>query len=445
MHLEHFLLNLERQNPGELEYLQSVREFLMSVEGQMLDDFRFEANGILQRLVEPDRIIVFKVPWENDQGKIMVNRGIRVQFNNALGPYKGGLRFHPALNLSTVKMLAFEQVFKNSLTSLPLGGAMGGSDFNPKGKTDSEMMRFCQRYMMELWGLVDEDVDIPGGDIGVGTREIGYLFGMYKKLSGRHAGVLTSKGVEWGGSLIRPEATGYGVIYFLSKILDRQGEKLAGKTVAVSGFGNVAWGVARKATELGAKVVTLSGPDGYVYYPEGLSEEQITFMLEMRATNEDIVRPFSYEFPEFQFVEGKKPWEVMCDVAIPCAIQNELDSDDARQLMANGCRYVVEGANLPCTMGAQELFMDHGIVFAPGKAANAGGVAVAGLEMAQNTLKLTWTAREVEDRLQDIMGRIHGLCILHGEQMDGSVNYSQGANLAGFMRVAEAMLDQGVV
>ncbi|TAJ12982.1 NADP-specific glutamate dehydrogenase [Marinilabiliaceae bacterium JC017] len=445
MNIEKYLLDLEYKNPGEPEFLQSLREFLMSTREYLSDDFRLENAAILERLSEPDRVFMFKVPWTNDQGKVVVNRGYRVQYNNALGPYKGGLRFHPMLNLGTVKMLAFEQLFKNSLTSLPMGAAMGGADFDPKGKTEGEIMRFCQSFMLELWDLIGADVDVPGIDLGVGTREIGYLFGMYKKLTRRYSGVFTGKGLEWGGSLIRPEAAGYGIIYFLEALLNNRQEALQGKTITVSGFGNVAWGVISKAVELGAKVITISGPDGYIYDPDGITGEKINYLLEMRATHNDIVRPYSFEFPGTQFVEGKKPWERACDIAIPCAIQNELNAGDARQLVANGCRIVVEGANMPCTPEAQELMETHALTFIPGKAANAGGVAVSGLELAQNTVKLNWTRDEVDARLKEIMTGIYHLCVKHGKQPNGQIDFVKGANVAAFLRVVEAMMDQGVV
>jgi glutamate dehydrogenase (NADP+) len=374
-----------------------------------------------------------------------VNRGYRVQFNNAIGPYKGGLRFHPSVNISILKFLGFEQIFKNSLTSLAMGGAKGGSDFDPKGKSNAEVMRFCQSFMLELWRFIGPETDVPAGDIGVGGREIGYLYGMYKKLTHEHDGVLTGKGINWGGSLIRPEATGFGVVYFTSEMLANGGDNIRGKTVAVSGFGNVAWGAVKKATELGAKVVTISGPDGYIYDPDGISGAKIDFMLELRASNEDIASPYAKEFPTAKFVAGKHPWEIKCDIALPCATQNELNKEDAEALIKNGCKYVCEGANMPCTPEAIHVFQTNKIVYAPGKAANAGGVATSGLEMAQNSMKLSWQKEEVDQRLHQIMKNIHLACVKYGKQPNGYIDYVKGANVAGFLKVANAMLDQGVV
>ncbi len=437
--------DLEQKHPGEKEYLQAVTEVLESIEDIYNQNPQFEAAGIVERLVEPDRVITFKVPWLDDEGKVHINLGYRVQFNNALGPYKGGLRFHPSVNLSILKFLGFEQIFKNALTTLPLGGAKGGSDFNPKGKSQGEIMRFCQAFMLELWKNIGAETDVPAGDIGVGGREIGYLYGMYKKLTRQHTGVLTGKGLNWGGSLIRPEATGYGVVYFTKEMLATLGETLEGKTIAVSGFGNVAWGAVRKATELGAKVVTLSGPDGYVYDPAGISGEKIDYMLELRATNEDIVEPYAHEFDGVEFVAGRHPWEVKADIALPCATQNELNEEDARHLIDNGCMCVTEGANMPCTPEAIHLLQENSILFSPGKASNAGGVATSGLEMSQNALKMNWTAREVDDRLHQIMIDIHHSCVRYGKRPDGYVDYVKGANVAGFLKVANAMLDLGVL
>jgi glutamate dehydrogenase (NADP+) len=376
---------------------------------------------------------------------VQVNRAYRIQFNNAIGPYKGGLRFHPSVNLSILKFLGFEQIFKNSLTTLPMGGAKGGSDFDPKGKSNAEIMRFCQAFMLELWKVIGPDNDVPAGDIGVGGREIGFLYGMYKKLARENSGVLTGKGLNWGGSLIRPEATGFGAVYFANEMLKAHGKSFEGKTVALSGFGNVAWGAATKATELGAKVVTISGPDGYIYDPDGISGDKIEYLLELRASNQDIVKPYSYEFPNAKFHQGKHPWEVKCDVAIPCATQNELNKQDAEHLIKNGVVCVAEGANMPCTPEAVEIFLEHKILFAPGKAVNAGGVATSGLEMSQNAMKLSWPIKEVDDRLHEIMCSIHESCVKYGKEKDGYVNYVKGANVAGFLKVANAMLDQGVI
>jgi glutamate dehydrogenase (NADP+) len=367
-----------------------------------------------------------------------------VQNNNAIGPYKGGLRFHPSVNLSILKFLGFEQIFKNSLTSLPMGGGKGGSDFNPKGKSDAEIMKFCHSYMLELWNYIGPEMDVPAGDIGVGGREIGYLFGMYKKLKREHTGVLTGKGINWGGSLIRPEATGFGCVYFAKEMLATIGETFEGKTVAVSGFGNVAWGAVQKVNELGGKVVTLSGPDGYVYDPDGISGEKVDYMLELRASNEDIVKPYSYEFESGQFNENKHPWEVKADIALPCATQNELNDQDAQNLVNNGCICICEGANMPCTPEAIEIIQKNKLLFAPGKAANAGGVATSGLEMSQNSMKLHWRRNEVDDRLHEIMINIHEACVRNGRTEDGYIDYVKGANIPGFLKVANAMLDYGI-
>jgi len=445
MEVEKIMIDLERKHPGEVEYLQAVREVLESIEQVYNENPQFEAAGIINRLVEPDRILTIKVPWVDDHGKVHVNLAYRVQFNNAIGPYKGGLRFHPSVNLSILKFLGFEQIFKNSLTSLPMGGGKGGSDFDPKGKSNAEVMRFCQSLMLELWRIIGPETDVPAGDIGVGGREIGYLYGMYKKLAREHSGVLTGKGLNWGGSLVRPEATGYGNVYFAQEMLKTKGTDFKGKIVAISGFGNVAWGAASKVTELGGKVVTISGPDGYVYDPDGISGEKINYMLELRASNQDIVKPYSYEFPEAQFVQGKRPWEVKCDIALPCATQNELNKEDALALVNNGCMCVCEGANMPTTPEAIEVFQENKIMFAPGKAANAGGVATSGLEMSQNSMKLNWPAAEVDQKLHQIMINIHTACVKYGKEPDGYINYVKGANIAGFLKVANAMLDQGVI
>lgn len=445
MNVSKILSDLEKRNPGELEYLQAVREVLESIEEIYNQNPQFESANIIERLIEPDRVLSFKVPWVDDRGGVHVNRGYRVQFNNAIGPYKGGLRFHPSVNLSILKFLGFEQIFKNSLTTLPMGGAKGGSDFDPKGKSSAEVMRFCQSFMLELWNVIGPETDVPAGDIGVGGREIGFMYGMYKKLTHEHNGVLTGKGINWGGSLVRPEATGFGVVYFTSEMLAHVGETLKNKTVAVSGFGNVAWGAVKKANELGAKVVTISGPDGYVYDPDGISGDKIDYMLELRASNEDIVRPYATQFPSAKFVEGKHPWEVKCDIALPCATQNELNKEDAEKLILNGCTCVCEAANMPCTPEAIERIQGAKIIFAPGKAANAGGVSTSGLEMAQNAMKLNWGRDEVDRRLHEIMKNIHESCRKYGERPDGYIDYVKGANIAGFLKVANAMLDLGVV
>ncbi|MEE4114890.1 MAG: NADP-specific glutamate dehydrogenase [Marinilabiliaceae bacterium] len=445
MNVDKVLNDLEKKHPGELEYLQAVREVLESIEEVYNENPQFEAANIVDRLIEPDRVFTFKVPWMDDEGNVHVNLGYRIQFNNAIGPYKGGLRFHPSVNLSILKFLGFEQIFKNSLTTLPMGGGKGGSDFNPKGKSDTEIMRFCQAFMLELWKYIGPETDVPAGDIGVGGREIGYLFGAYKKLAREHTGVLTGKGINWGGSLIRPEATGFGNVYFAKEMLATIGESFEGKTVAISGFGNVAWGAALKVTELGGKVVTLSGPDGYIYDPEGVAGEKIEYMLELRSSNEDIVKPYSYEFQGVEFHDGKHPWEVKCDIALPCATQNELNAEDAQKLVENGCICVSEGANMPCTPEAIEIFQKNKILYGHGKAANAGGVATSGLEMSQNSLKLHWGRNEVDGRLHEIMTNIHEACVKYGKDEDGYVDYVKGANVAGFLKVANAMLDLGVM
>ncbi|PKP03723.1 MAG: NADP-specific glutamate dehydrogenase [Bacteroidetes bacterium HGW-Bacteroidetes-9] len=445
MNLEKIMTDLEKKHPGEAEYLQAVREVLESIEEIYNENPQFESAGILERIVEPDRILSFKVPWVDDNNKVHVNLGYRVQFNNAIGPYKGGLRFHPSVNLSILKFLGFEQIFKNSLTTLPMGGGKGGSDFDPKGKSNAEIMRFCQAFMLELWKIIGPETDVPAGDIGVGGREIGFMYGMYKKLAREHTGVLTGKGINWGGSLIRPEATGFGTVYFAQEMLKTKNLDFKGKTVAISGFGNVAWGAALKVTELGGKVVTISGPDGYIYDPDGISGEKINYLLELRASNQDIVKPYSYEFPNAQFHQGKRPWEVKCDVALPCATQNELGKEDAQNLVKNGVMCVAEGANMPSTPEAIEIFQEHKVMFAPGKAVNAGGVATSGLEMSQNSMKLNWTIEEVDMRLHQIMKSIHEQCVKYGTQNDGYINYVKGANIAGFLKVANSMLDQGVL
>lgn len=445
MNVDKIMLDLERRNPGEAEYLQAVREVLESIEEIVNENPHFEKAGIIERVVEPDRVLTFKVPWMDDKGQVHVNRGFRVQYNNAIGPYKGGIRFHPSVNLSILKFLGFEQIFKNSLTTLPMGGGKGGSDFDPKGKSNNEIMRFCQSFMLELWKIIGPETDVPAGDIGVGGREIGYMYGMYKKLRGDHTGVLTGKGRNWGGSILRPEATGFGNVYFAQEMLKTRGLSFKGKTVAISGFGNVAWGAAIKATELGAKVLAISGPDGYIYDPDGISGEKIDYMLELRNSNQDIVSPYATKFPNSKFVAGKRPWEVKVDVALPCATQNELNKEDAENLVKNGCICVSEGANMPSTPEAVEIFLENKLLFGPGKAANAGGVSTSGLEMTQNSMKLSWTAEEVDVRLQNIMKSIHEQCVKYGTDESGYINYVKGANIAGFMKVANAMIDLGVV
>lgn len=445
MTFNEFMAKVAAKNPGEPEFLQAVKEVVETIWEAYESNPRFVKNNILERIVEPERTIIFRVPWMDDKGEVHVNRGYRVQFNSAIGPYKGGLRFHPSVNLSILKFLGFEQIFKNSLTTLPMGGGKGGSDFDAKGRSDAEIMRFCQSFMAELYRHIGADTDVPAGDIGVGGREIGYLFGMYKKLHNEFTGVLTGKGRTWGGSLIRPEATGFGVVYFTEEMLKTKGETFEGKKVALSGFGNVAWGAAQKVTELGGKVVTISGPDGYIYDEAGLNAEKIDYLLVLRASNNDRVCDYADKFPGAKFFAGKRPWEVKVDVAIPCATQNELHVEDAKALVANGCKCVCEAANMPCTPEAVEVFMNAKILFAPGKAANAGGVATSGLEMTQNSMRLNWNRDEVDEKLHSIMRNIHEACRENGTQADGWVNYVKGANIAGFLKVANAMCDQGLV
>ena len=444
MNLEKLMQQLEAKHPGEQEYLQAVREVLVTIEGVYNEHPEFEKAKIAERLVEPDRIFTFKVPWVDDRGDVQVNLGYRVQFNNAIGPYKGGLRFHPSVNLSILKFLGFEQIFKNALTTLPMGGGKGGSDFNPRGKSDTEVMRFCQAFMLELWRHIGADTDVPAGDIGVGGREIGYLYGMYRKLAQMNTGVLTGKNLEFGGSLIRPEATGFGALYFVKQMMETAGHDIKGKTIAVSGFGNVAWGAVTKATEMGAKVVTISGPDGYIYDEFGITGEKIDYLLELRATCNDVVEPYAEKFGA-KFVPNRKPWEVKADIALPCATQNELNGDDAKQIIANGTICVAEVSNMGCTPEAIDLLIEHKIMYGPGKAVNAGGVATSGLEMTQNAMHISWTADEVDAKLHQIMSDIHAQCMKYGKQPDGYVNYMKGANIAGFLKVAKAMLAQGII
>ena len=445
MTFNEFIAKVAAKNPGEPEFLQAVKEVVETIWDTYESNPRFVKNNILERIVEPERVIIFRVPWMDDKGEVHVNRGYRVQFNSAIGPYKGGLRFHPSVNLSILKFLGFEQIFKNSLTTLPMGGGKGGSDFDAKGRSDAEIMRFCQSFMAELFRYIGPNLDVPAGDIGVGGREIGYLFGMYKKLRNEFTGVLTGKGRTWGGSLIRPEATGYGVVYFTEEMLKTKGLNFTGKKVALSGFGNVAWGAAQKITELGGKVITISGPDGYILDEAGLDDEKIEYMLELRASNNDRVSDYADKFPGSKFFPGKRPWGVKVDVAIPCATQNELHVEDAKALVESGVTCVCEAANMPCTPEAVEVFMKAKILFAPGKAANAGGVATSGLEMTQNSMRLNWSREEVGEKLHSIMRNIHEACRENGIQADGWVNYVKGANIAGFLKVANAMCDQGLV
>jgi glutamate dehydrogenase (NADP+) len=439
-----FMEGVIARNVGEKEFHQAVLEVAEVIIPFIEENPVYADAKILERLVEPERAITFRVPWQDDKGGYHINRGYRIEFNSAIGPYKGGLRFHPSVNLSILKFLGFEQILKNSLTTLPMGGGKGGSDFNPKGKSDNEIMRFCQSFMSELFRHIGPNTDVPAGDIGVGGREIGFLFGQYKRLRNEFTGVLTGKGREWGGSLMRPEATGFGNVYFSQEMLATKGDSFKGKTVAVSGFGNVAWGAVIKATQLGAKVVTISGPDGYIFDPNGISEDKIDYMLELRATNNDIVQPYAKEFG-VEFFAGKRPWEQKVDIALPCATQNELNEEDAKKLVSNGVICVGEGANMPCTPEAIEVFQKAKVLFSPGKASNAGGVAVSGLEMSQNSIRYNWSAEEVDQKLHVIMKDIHEACKKYGTEKDGYVNYVKGANIAGFVKVADAMLAQGLV
>ncbi|MDD3195490.1 MAG: NADP-specific glutamate dehydrogenase [Paludibacter sp.] len=444
MNIEKIMQALEAKHPGEQEYLQAVREVLSTITEVYDEHPEFEKAKIAERLVEPDRIFTFKVPWVDDRGDVQVNLGYRVQFNNAIGPYKGGIRFHSSVTLSILKFLGFEQIFKNALTTLPMGGAKGGSDFNPRGKSDGEVMRFCQAFMVELWRYIGPETDVPAGDIGVGAREVGYMYGMYRKLARENTGVFTGKNLEFGGSLIRPEATGFGGLYFVNQVLETAGHSIKGKTIAISGFGNVAWGAALKATELGAKVVTISGPDGYVYDENGISGEKIEYMVDLRLSCNDIVAPYADKYG-VPFFAGRRPWEVKVDIALPCATQNELNEQDARNLIQNGVLCVGEISNMGCTPEAIELFLEHKVLYGPGKAVNAGGVATSGLEMTQNAMHISWTAEEVDAKLKQIMSEIHAQCVRYGRQPDGYINYMKGANVAGFLKVAKAMMAQGVL
>ena len=447
MEVKKIMQSLEQKHPGEAEYLQAVQEVLESIEEVYNQHPEFEKAQIVERMVEPERIFTFRVTWIDDKGKVQTNLGYRVQFNSAIGPYKGGLRFHKAVTPSMLKFLGFEQTFKNALTTLPMGGGKGGSDFDPVGKSDAEIMRFCQAFMLELRHNIGPDQDIPAGDVGVGGREIGYMNGMYQKLTRQyHTGVLTGKGLTWGGSFFRPEATGFGALYFTMHLLKKAGKDIKGKKVSLSGFGNVAWGAATKATELGGKVVAISGPDGVCEIPDGITPEMIDYMLEMRSSNRNKVEDMATKFPgKAKFTAGKKAWSIPVDIALPCAVQNELSEDDAKELVANGCWCCCEVSNMGCQPGAIHYFQKNGILFAPGKAVNAGGVATSGLEMTQNAAHLNWAPAEVNEKLQWIMESIHEQCVKFGEKPDGTVDYVKGANIAGFMKVAQAMLEQGVI
>ena len=440
-YVQKVLADVKAKNANEPEFIQAVEEVLSTLAPVLEANPQYEKAAILERMVEPERVVMFRVPWVDDNGIVQVNRGYRVQFNSAIGPYKGGLRFHPTVTLSVLKFLGFEQTFKNSLTTLPMGGGKGGSDFNPRGKSDAEVMRFCQSFMTELSRHIGADTDVPAGDIGVGGREIGYLFGQYKRLRNEFVGVLTGKGRPFGGSLVRPEATGYGTVYFAQHMLEKLGQDIKGKAVALSGFGNVAWGAAQKLVQLGAKVVAISGPDGYIYDEKGMTQEGVDYMLELRASNNDVVEPYAAKFGA-KFVKGRKPWEVKCDIAFPCAIQNELNEEDAKQLVENGCIMVVETSNMGCTAEAVK-YLNGRVAFAPGKAANAGGVAVSGLEMSQNSMRLSWSAAEVDAKLKDIMKAIHDSAYDTAEKYGRKGDYVFGANVAGFEKVADAMIAQG--
>ena len=441
--IDEFMDVVKTRNSGETEFHQAVHEVVESLWDYLKQNPHYLHGRILERVIEPERVIQFRVPWRNDRGTIEVNRGFRVEFSSAIGPYKGGLRFHPSVNLSILKFLGFEQVFKNSLTTLPMGGGKGGSDFDPKGKTDNEVMSFCQSFMTELYRHIGPDTDVPAGDIGVGGREIGFLFGQYKRITNEFTGVLTGKGLNWGGSLIRPEATGYGCVYFAEEMLKKAGDGFDGKSVAVSGSGNVAQYATEKATELGAKVITLSDSSGSVYDKDGITPEKLAWVMELKNNKRGRIKEYAEEF-NVEYLEDKRPWAVPCDIALPCATQNEINGEDAKELLANGCKVTSEGANMPSDPDAVAVFQDSNILFGPGKAANAGGVATSGLEMSQNSMRLNWTRKEVDGRLHQIMKDIHEACVVYGQENE-SVNYVKGANVAGFIKVADAMLDQGVV
>ncbi len=440
-----FMADLIARNPGENEFHQAVKEVLESVAPYIVEHPYLIDLKVLERIAEPERVIIFRVPWLNDEGEVQVNRGYRVQMNSAIGPYKGGLRFHPSVNLSIMKFLAFEQTFKNSLTTLPMGAGKGGSDFNPKGKSDNEVMRFCQSFMTELSKHIGQDTDVPAGDIGVGGREIGYMFGQYKRLRNEFTGTLTGKGLNWGGSPLRPEATGYGTCYFAEAMLATRGDSFQGKTVAISGSGNVAQYAARKALQLGAKVVTMSDSNGYIYDPDGIDEDKLKYVMDLKNIYRGRIREYAEKYPSAQYFERQRPWGVKCDIAMPCATQNELDGNDAAKLLANGCICVAEGANMPSTPEAITLFQKAKILYSPGKASNAGGVATSGLEMTQNSIRLKWTPEEVDRHLHRIMADIHEACRKYGTEEDGYVNYVKGANIAAFIKVADAMMAQGLV
>ena len=440
-----FMAKIMARNPGEKEFHQAVREVLESVAPYILAHPYLMDLKIPERIAEPERVVMFRVPWLDDEGEVRINRGYRVQMNSAIGPYKGGIRFHPSVNLSIMKFLAFEQTFKNSLTTLPMGGAKGGSDFNPKGKSDNEVMKFCQSFMTELQRHVGQDTDVPAGDIGVGSREIGYMFGQYKRLRNEFSGVLTGKGLSWGGSPLRPEATGYGTCYFAQSMLATRGDGFEGKKVAISGSGNVAQYAAEKALQLGAKVVTMSDSNGFVYDPDGIDGEKLAYVMELKNVYRGRIREYAEKYPRAQYFENRRPWGIKCDIAMPCATQNEINADEARTLVGNGCICVAEGANMPTEPDAIEVFQNARLLYSPGKASNAGGVATSGLEMTQNSIRLKWTREEVDSHLHRIMSDIHETCLKYGTEKDGYVNYVKGANIAGFIKVADAMMAQGLV
>lgn len=440
-----FMAEIMARNPGEKEFHQAVREVLESVAPYILAHPYLMDLKIPERIAEPERVVMFRVPWLDDEGEVRINRGYRVQMNSAIGPYKGGIRFHPSVNLSIMKFLAFEQTFKNSLTTLPMGGAKGGSDFNPKGKSDNEVMKFCQSFMTELQRHVGQDTDVPAGDIGVGSREIGYMFGQYKRLRNEFSGVLTGKGLSWGGSPLRPEATGYGTCYFAQSMLATRGDGFDGKKVAISGSGNVAQYAAEKALQLGAKVVTMSDSNGFVYDPDGIDGEKLAYVMELKNVYRGRIREYAEKYPRAQYFENRRPWGIKCDIAMPCATQNEINADEARTLVGNGCICVAEGANMPTEPDAIEVFQNARLLYSPGKASNAGGVATSGLEMIQNSIRLKWTREEVDSHLHRIMSDIHETCLKYGTEKDGYVNYVKGANIAGFIKVADAMMAQGLV
>ena len=435
---------IEQKNQSEPEFLQAVHEVAEHILPYIEKNPKYKKYKSFERITEPERVIIFRVPWVDDAGEIQINRGFRVQMNSAIGPYKGGLRFHPSVNLSVLKFLAFEQTLKNSLTGLPMGGGKGGSDFDPKGKSDNEVMRFCQSFMTELYRHIGSNLDVPAGDIGVGKREIGFMFGQYKRIQNEFTGILTGKGFEWGGSRIRPEATGYGLIYFIQEIFKTQGDNLEGKTITVSGSGNVAFAV-EKSIQCGAKVVTMSDSNGFIYDAAGITAEKLAFITELKEVKRGRLKEYIDQYPEAQYFEGQKPWNIKCDIALPCATQNELNGDDAQKLIDNGCKYVAEGANMPSTSEAVAIFNAAKIFYVPGKAANAGGVAVSGLEMTQNSLRYAWFKEKVDDRLHTIIKGIHETCVRYGREEDGHINYEKGANIGGFVKVADAMIDQGIV